>query len=432
MRLNWFSPLPPAQTDIAHYTGRVLPALGRRAEVVLWTDQQEWDRSLETFAQVRSYRLPDLPWGELNRAEANVYHLGNNWLFHRSIWEMSRRQPGLVVPHDLCMQDFFQGVYHRSNDPQGYRTLMERHYGAVGARWAEAILAQQVQGECLVNYFPLTPAGVENALGVLVHTRQAFEVFRRADRWPVAWLPLPYPATPRAAPRPPFPERPPYRLVVFGYLGCNRRLEPLLRALASFPRRQHFRLDILGALDNRAGYESLIRELGLGDQATLHGFVPEEQLDAALESAHLAFNLRFPTMGEASGSQLRIWDHALPALVTRIGWYATLPQDTVAFVEQEREQADIHGHLHAFLARPADYHRLGANGRCFLQERHAPDDYAQDLLDFLAEVASQRSRRMAYCLAERVAGLAAESLGVPPGPGGVSARVVAAIHELLA
>ena len=28
MRLNWFSPLPPAETDVAHYTARLLPYLG--------------------------------------------------------------------------------------------------------------------------------------------------------------------------------------------------------------------------------------------------------------------------------------------------------------------------------------------------------------------------------------------------------------------
>ena len=62
-----------------------------------------------------------------------------------------------------------------------------------------------------------------------------------------------------------------------------------------------------------------VEELRLQDIVTLHGFVPAEALEAALASAHLAINFRFPTMGEASVSQLQIWDHALPSLVTRVG-----------------------------------------------------------------------------------------------------------------
>ncbi len=92
---------------------------------------------------------------------------------------------------------------------------------------------------------------------------------------------------------------------------------------------------------------------------TLHGFVPAEDLEAALTSAHLAINLRFPTMGEASVSQLQIWDHALPSLVTRVGWYATLPQETVAFVRPEHEITDIQAHLHAFVDDPGRYAHMG-------------------------------------------------------------------------
>ena len=69
MKLNWFSPIPPAKTDIAHYTKRVLPALSSLVDVTLWTDQRNWDRQLEDLATVRSYRLERIPWREFNGAD---------------------------------------------------------------------------------------------------------------------------------------------------------------------------------------------------------------------------------------------------------------------------------------------------------------------------------------------------------------------------
>ncbi len=39
MKINWFSPLPPARTDIAEYTVRVLPGLIKNCQLELWTDQ---------------------------------------------------------------------------------------------------------------------------------------------------------------------------------------------------------------------------------------------------------------------------------------------------------------------------------------------------------------------------------------------------------
>ena len=58
MRLNWFSPLPPAKSGIADYTFGILPELSSRAEVTLWTDRAGWDSRLEKYAEVRHYR-PD-------------------------------------------------------------------------------------------------------------------------------------------------------------------------------------------------------------------------------------------------------------------------------------------------------------------------------------------------------------------------------------
>src|SRR3990172_10003849 len=111
MKLNWFSPLPPAKTDIAHYTKRLLPALSTVAEVTLWTEQRTWDRELENYAEVRSYRNRGIRWLELNRADMTVYQMGNNPRFHGTLWEISRLHGGVVVLHDLRLHHFFDGLY---------------------------------------------------------------------------------------------------------------------------------------------------------------------------------------------------------------------------------------------------------------------------------------------------------------------------------
>src|SRR4051812_20035917 len=103
MRLHWFSPLPPAKTDIAHYTARILPDLRAEIEVVLWVDQQEWDSALEAYATIRRYDPQQMPWTELNCDDVCIYHIGNNPFFHGPIWMVSRLHPGIVVLHDWCL-----------------------------------------------------------------------------------------------------------------------------------------------------------------------------------------------------------------------------------------------------------------------------------------------------------------------------------------
>ena len=126
-----------------------------------------------------------------------------------------------------------------------------------------------------------------------------------------------------------------------------------------------FRLDIYGPVWDSAYVRTQIQTLGLQGVVKLHGFVPAEELDAALATAHLAVNLRNPTMGESSFSQLQIWDHALPTLVSQVAWYAKLPENAVAFVRSEHEVLDIQRHLNAFIADPDRFSEMGMRAAAF-------------------------------------------------------------------
>ncbi len=420
MKLNWFSPLPPASTDIAHYTTRVLAALSEQAQVRLWTDSREWDEGLKEFAGVRFYQAGNIRWEEVNQAGMSIYHIGNNPLFHGSIWQVSRQHPGIVVLHDERLHHFFDGLYRvQWRDLQAYLAVMQRYYGAEGKQAAEECFRNDASNiDEMAERYPLTPLALENALGVVTHNRETYLKLSTENRWPVAYLPLPFSAGPppreklSAESAESKADGPPFRLVVFGYLGRNRRLQQVLEALSGFPAREQFHLDIYGqVLVDERRLRAQIRSLGLKQLVTVHGYVPEAELDAALSRAHLAINLRYPTMGEASGSQLRIWRHALPSLVTRVGWYATLPAETVAFVEPEREVADIQKHFEAFLSDPSRFAVMGAKARRLLEEQHAPETYAQSIIDFAARAQSFRAHALAARVAERAGALMSEWLG---------------------
>ncbi|HVG38627.1 MAG TPA: glycosyltransferase [Pyrinomonadaceae bacterium] len=395
MKLNWFSPLPPAPTDIAHYTARVLPALAARADITLWTDQKRWDDACEKYAAVRRYSPDEPDWREINRAALNFYHLGNNPHFHHSIWRVSRRHPGVVVLHDTRLQHFFAGVFReRQNNPGAYIAEMKKYYGPDGERAARNFMSgADTDIEKLSVRFPLTDLALENAFGVLVHTHRAFADLRRENKRLVAYAPLPYPAAAPVTTSPPAPAAPPpLRLIIFGYLGVNRRLASVLEALAQFPDRKVFHLDIYGHLWDETKVRAMIDSLKLNDSVSLHGFVPERELDEALDAAHLAFNLRFPTMGEASGSQLRIWSHALPSIVSATGWYADLSAEVVAHVRPEHEAEDLQKHLRGFLSAPEIYRAMGRRGKQLLEAEHGPGVYAQTILE-LAERAGDAQMR---------------------------------------
>ena len=356
--------------------------------------KKNWLRELEQQALVRAYNPDNLSSQELGSADINIYHIGNNSKFHGAIYKVSCQYPGIVVIHDLNLHYLFTSLYNKYREPGSdqntYLDLMRSCHGELCKQDLDKFFSDKLDWATIAERYPLTFAAVKNALGVVVHTREGLNTFRQDRRCscPILYSPLPYPPTPiHLNVLEDIISPPPYRLIIFGYLGgMYRRVQSVLQALGTMPEKSNFHLDIYGQIWDEGYIQELIQQFGLEKIVTLHGFVLEATLDKALANADLAINLRYPSGGEASGSQLRIWSHALPSLVTRIGWYADLPEFAVAFVRHDREIEDIQQHLRNFLAHPVKFAKMGRRGQQLLLKEHAPDTYARRIIQFAMDI----------------------------------------------
>jgi glycosyltransferase involved in cell wall biosynthesis len=410
MRLNWFSPLPPEQTDIAHYTARIARALMDRFDVVFWTERDVDKRSLPTGATIEVFDPSKTSGPRFNQrifSGINIYNIGNNPRFHHGIADIALKIPGIVILHDTRLHHFMFEIARNESRPfSSYVDMALKLYGTKGEAKARQIVEKH--GAIIdlhVDDMPFVEPFVENALGVICHSKTASADVRLRSNTPVLSLPLPFQSlaeTPRIQKR----SVAPWRFVMFGYINTNRRLESILRALASWREAPDFRFDIFGSLWDQPRIERLIAERGLQRNVVIHGFVSESTLDEAIATAHLAFNLRHPTMGEASGGILRCWAQATPALVTNQGWYANLPDAIAPKISVEHEIADIHGALNALIADPQHYERIGLAGRDRLLEIHSPEAYARTLERALDQALPKlmtrfASRRLMYNVAAK-------------------------------
>lgn len=426
MKLNLFSPLPPVRSDIANFTCLVAAALLELADVTVWTAQDE-PPELPLPIPLRQFDPAAMPWADLNQADLNIYNLGNNASFHRAIFDVARQAPGLIILHDTRLQHFFARYSETPGaDCDFYLESMRRSHGLEGLADAQAFVAGELPLDVLVDRYPMTRAALDGALAAVIHHQAARDALAAQTTTPAFYLPLAYSGSGPARHRPPSGT---LRLVVFGFIGFNRRLSSILEALAGLPDKD-VTLDIYGALEEPGQVAEQTTALGLDDRVRQHGFVPEEALNAALAHADLALNLRYPSMGEASGSQLRIWDAALPSLVTRVGWYASLPADTVFFVEPDDEVAGIQAHLLALRRDPAPFQRAGLRGRQMLLEHHAPIAYAQGLIDIAQMAKPLHARRQAIALSHGATHALLE-LGHVQAVESGAGPVAAAVHALM-
>lgn len=392
----WFSPVHPARTDIAQYSARIVPHLSALLDLqVVHPGEADGDMSGEG-----GLRMGQVTMRDLNASRLSLFNIGNNPVFHTQILRTAMRHPGVVILHDRVLQDLCyaalagpiadetgQGGGSCAEDAaDSYTAAMARWYGRRGREAARSVLAGDAPLLAVAGEFPLFEVALQGALGAVTHNSEvAAQITGRFPGMPVVTLPLPYDPvrpSPRDVPGPSADR--PIRLMMFGYLNPNRRLCEFLEVWALSPCRDRFELDIVGEMNNGPAVSAVIARTGLAGQVRNHGFLPDEQLDALIGQAHLVFNLRNPTMGEASGSQLRIWANGAASVVSDTGWYGQLPQGSALRVSTQDEQRELAGLLEDLAAGRIDLAGVARKGRESLAASD-PATYAAALAQWLED-----------------------------------------------
>jgi glycosyltransferase involved in cell wall biosynthesis len=311
-------PMPPEPTGIATYHRAVLDGLTRIG----------FDVPVESVWPVREQDLPKLADHRLG-----IYHLGNNIAFHRDIYRMVWQRPGIVVLHDLALDDFVRGL-QSLGDPLGFVAIRE----ALDAR---APLSMSEAADDPPLKIPWVAAVARRARGIVVHAPFARAYLEDIGcRTPIFVVPHP-PVETEAAIADAGPAGGQLRrasraagaqtlVVAAGDINEAKQLEPLLAAMARLPDDVH--LVVVGRTVPTYDFTSVAHATGLGARLRIDHDVSDERFLAWLHAADVVADLRFPHRGEVSGSLARSMQVGRPTLVSGTGTYLDEPEGTVVTV----------------------------------------------------------------------------------------------------
>jgi glycosyltransferase involved in cell wall biosynthesis len=350
------SPMPPAPTGIATYSRAVLDGLRaigypRKLDVF-------WPVEPSDEIAVRSYGLA-------------VYQVGNNVAFHGETYRFAAARPGIVVLHDLALDDLVRGLV-AEGDPLGMRAVRE------SARRAERLsLPESRLHEPLSQ--PWCAYIVRHAHGVVVHSdfaRRYLEDFGCAT--PV--FVVPHPPVERAEAIASAERRAPAMrasagaragdllIVAPGDLNRAKQLDALLAAVATLP--SNVRVALVGRTIPDFDAPAAVRRAGLGDRAIVAADVPDDAFLTWIAAADVVVDMRYPHRGEVSGSLARALQAGRATVVSATGTYLDLPDDAVARVPAGPvDPAELAGVLGALAADPERRARLSARARALAAER---------------------------------------------------------------
>jgi glycosyltransferase involved in cell wall biosynthesis len=348
VKVAYYSPLPPSRSGIADYSTLLLPALCERVDVVVAEPGK---------------RAPS--------ADVALYHVGNDPDAHGWIVDALYERPGVVVLHEYVLHHLISGMTIGRGDGRGYLDAMEREHGVAGRLLGLGVLDNLLPllWETQPERFPLAGTVLDHARGLIVHSdfvaRQARAAGYRGRLWRV-----PHPAWPMHAVEPAADVAGDPLIGCFGFLNMNKRIPQLLQAFAALRRtRPGARLLLAGAAGERFDLSRRLERLGLGDEAiTRLDYVPEERMWSLMAASDVLVNLRFPTMGETSGSVIRGLSLGKALVVSDVGWFGELPDDVVLKIPVDDYEVPL---LEAALGFAADHGaELGAAARAYVRREH--------------------------------------------------------------
>ncbi|HET7759221.1 MAG TPA: glycosyltransferase family 4 protein [Gaiellaceae bacterium] len=380
MKVAYFSPMPPERTGIADYSGLLVPALRERVDL--------------DIVRRGTRRLP-------RGTDVALYHVGNNPDAHGWIVGALRRNRGIVVLHDFVLHHLVAGLTFARGDKEGYLDAMQRDAGTVGRLIAHGVADGLLPPvwESRPQEFPLVHSVLDHADGVIVHSRYVEdEVRARGYPGPIWRIPMPTWPAPDVEPLR-LPRDASVVIGCFGNLNPAKRLPQLLRAFAEV-RRGHPEalLVIAGGISSRHELDLHVTESGLQlDESVIHlGYVEEDDIWPLLAACDVLVSLRFPTMGETSGSVIRTLAVGRPLVVSDVGWFSELPDSVAAKVPVDESEVDtLSAFLELLVSDPVLRARMGNAARELAVREHGLDHVVDRYVAALEEAAGRDAVRNA-------------------------------------
>jgi glycosyltransferase involved in cell wall biosynthesis len=247
---------------------------------------------------------------------------------------------------------------------------MERDAGVPGRLLGYGVLEGRVPPlwEMRPEEFPLAGEILDRATALVVHSHYVEARAREAGFDGTVWV-VPHPAWPVPSVRGADVGGEPL-FGCFGFLNESKRIPQLLEAFALLRReRPGARLLLVGAAGERFDVERRLERLGIVDGVDRIDYVPEGRMWSLMAACDVLVNLRYPTMGETSGSVIRGLSLGKPLVVSDVGWFGELPDDVVLKVPVDEVEVDV---LRAALEVAAEHGAtLGANARAYVEHEHS-------------------------------------------------------------
>jgi len=365
-KVAFFSPMPPAKSGIADYSAALVEELGKIA-------------SVQVFAAADAGFDPA-------HFDITLYQIGNN-RDHGFCYQTALEHPGVVVIHEANLHHLIAELTIKCGDWDAYMRYVAEEGDQAAIEYSQRVRRLEVGPD--YEGVPMLQRLLGRSKAAIVHSAHVERALRDAgfDK-PIArihhgaWIPE--------------ASRSDYRqklgldeitplIGVFGYLKPYKRIAESLRAFRRLVRLEpRAKMILVGEPHPELPLQSLIDSLDLGANVRVLGYQPIQEFVGYLAACDIVLNLRFPTVGENSGTLMRALGLGKAVIVSEVGSFCELPTSICLKAPVDSSEEDsLFEYLNLLVARPEFRRELGARAKAWVERECSWPKVARGYADFL-------------------------------------------------
>lgn len=370
IKVAYFSPLPPARSGIADYSAALLDELKKLVDVEVFSSKP-------------------LSFNPKN-FDVMLYQVGNN-VYHDFCYETAMDHPGVVVVHEANLHHLIADITIKRGDWDAYMRAVEQEGSAADLAYADRVRRLEVGPD--YEGVPMLRQLLSRSKAAIVHSGCVESELRGAG-FSGAVARIPHGAWIPDANRSDFRERlgldeTTPLIGIFGFLKPYKRIAESLRAFRRLVRvHPSAKLILVGDPHPELQLEALIRSLDLGLHVRVLGFRPIDEFVGYLAACDIVLNLRYPTVGENSGTLMRALGLGKAVVVSEVGSFSELPETICLKAPVDASEEDhLFEYLNLLVSRPELRRALGARAREWVGTECTWPKVARRYADFLESIA---------------------------------------------
>ncbi len=305
--------------------------------------------------------------------------------------------PGVVVVHEANLHHLIADITIKRGDWDAYMRAVEQEGSPADLAYADRVRRLEVGPD--YEGVPMLRQLLSRSKAAIVHSGCVESELRGAG-FSGAVARIPHGAWIPDANRSDFRDRlgldeTTPLIGIFGFLKPYKRIAESLRAFRRLVRvHPSAKMILVGDPHPELQLDSLIRSLDLGLHVRVLGFRPIEEFVGYLAACDIVLNLRYPTVGENSGTLMRALGLGKAVVVSEVGSFSELP-DTICLKApvDASEEDHLFEYLNLLVSRPEVRKALGARAREWVETECTWPKVARRYADFLERIAGNGAAR---------------------------------------